>query len=144
MKKENLTSADHALICSAHDEFNKKTQHGWHGVSAAVRLKSGEVFSSLVLEAEVPALTVCAEPVLIGKILNIICDDPVETIVATRLRENTDHKVIPPCGRCREFITDYCKAANVIVYDDESNALCKVAAVDLLPFKYNKAMPESP
>ena len=136
MKKLPLDPADHELIAAAHREFDKPTRHDWHGVSAAIRLKSGSVVTGLVLEAEVPALTVRAEPITIGKALADIAADPVVCVVATREREGSDHKVIPPCGRCREFITDYCPEATVIVFDETDACLYKIPASDLLPFKY--------
>ena len=75
--------------------FNAKTKHDWHGVACALRLKSGKVVTSFVLEAENPALTICAEPIAIGKALEQLVDDPIITIVAVREREDTDHKVSP-------------------------------------------------
>ncbi len=141
MNKQPLNNDDYDLIKAAHDAFeNKSLSKDWHGVAAAIRLQSGEIVTSLVLEAENPSLTICAEPIAIGKALDKIANDPVTGIVAVRKREPSEHKVIPPCGRCREFITDYCPDADVIVHDDKNNTLIKVPAPDLLPFKY-KAMP---
>ncbi len=136
MKKTELDDADYELIEEAHKEFDKKTMHDWHGVSCGIRLASGKIITGLVLEAENPSLTICAEPIVIGKALTDISDDPIITIVATRNRELTKYKVIPPCGRCREFITDYCPDANVIIHDDSDSTIFKVPASDLLPFKY--------
>ena len=141
MKKLSLTKNDLNLLEIAKDEFKIQTQHDWHGVAAALRLKSGKIHTGMVLEAENPALTICAEPIVIGKSLADLLNDPIECIVAVRDRETTQHKVIPPCGRCREFITDYAPHADVIIFDDESSDLKKVKALDLLPFKY-KNTPE--
>lgn len=136
MTKQDLNKDDEELITFARREFEREMKHDWHGVSCALRLKSGKVYTGLVLEAEVPALTVCAEPIVIGKALNELEKDLVSCIVATRGRDSTEHKVIPPCGRCREFIADYCQEASVIVFDESEQKLCKVSALDLLPFKY--------
>lgn len=136
METYKIDLEDTKLIEFAHKEFDKKLSKDWHGVSAAIRLKSGRIITGLVLEAENPALTVCAEPIVIGKALDLIVSDPIVAIVAVRNRENTQHKVIPPCGRCREFITDYSTDAYIIVYDDNEQSLRKVKAKDLLPYKY--------
>jgi cytidine deaminase len=140
IKKIKIDSADEELIIAAHREFEKKLSKDWHGVAAAIRLASGRIVTSLVLEAENPSLTICAEPIAIGKTLDAIESDPIVTIVAVRNRESTTHKVIPPCGRCREFITDYSEDAHVIIYDDVDGVLYKVKATDLLPYKY-KSLP---
>lgn len=139
LELKDLTDFDRDLIEAAKREFGKQTTHDWHGVACAIRLKSGQVITSLVLEAENPSLTICAEPIAIGKAINDIVDDQIEVIVAVRARETSDHKVIPPCGRCREFITDYAIGADVIVYDNETQTLVKVSAPSLLPFKYKRA-----
>lgn len=92
------------------------------------------------MEAENPSLTVCAEPFAMEKALPYLKDDPIECIVAVRFRETSNpEKVIPPCGRCREFITDYAPDADVIIYDENDETLWKVAGQDLLPFKYKAA-----
>lgn len=140
MIKYPLDDADFQLIEAANAEFSKLAPKDWHGVAAALRLEGGEIVTSRVLEAENPALTICAEPIAIGKALEAIAVRPVFTIVAVRQREESDHKVIPPCGRCREFITDYAPQANVIVFDETEGRLIKVPALDLLPFKY-RSMP---
>ncbi|MCG8490569.1 MAG: hypothetical protein MI743_03045, partial [Sneathiellales bacterium] len=75
----------------------------------------------------------------IGKTLEDLATDPIQTIVAVRKNEDTDHKVIPPCGRCREFITDYAPDADIIVFDKDENKLVKVKALEMLPFKYNRS-----
>lgn len=140
MIKHPLDVSDFELIKAANAEFQKGAPKNWHGVAAAIRLADGEIVTARVLEAENPALTICAEPIVIGKALEAISTRPIFCIVAVREREMTDHKVIPPCGRCREFITDYAPEASVIVYDEAAKKLVKVGAGDLLPFKY-KSMP---
>lgn len=130
-----LDQNDDDLIKAAHAEFLKVRTHNWHGVASAIRLRSGTIITSMVLEAENPALTICAEPMAIGKALDQIHNDPVTCIVAVRNRELTEHKVIPPCGRCREFITDYAPDAHVIIYAPEQDGLVKVLGRDLLPYK---------
>lgn len=134
MNKTPLEKQDFALVEIGLKAFNAKLNHDWHGVVAAARLKSGKVETAFVLECENPILGACAEQSLIEKLLTSLPDDPIETIVAVRQRSKTPHKVIPPCGRCREFITDYAATSNVIIEDGDE--IFKVIATDILPFKY--------
>ncbi len=60
MEKALLDDLDYKLIKHAHRVF-ETVDSDWHGVSSALRLQSGQIFTGVVLEAEVPALTVCAE-----------------------------------------------------------------------------------
>ena len=134
MQKIELEKQDFELIDIGLKAFEVKLNHDWHGVVAAARLKSGDVETAFVLECENPILGACAEQSLIGKLLTLLPNDPIETIVAVRQRSETKYKVIPPCGRCREFITDYASASDVIIEDGDE--VFKVKAKDILPFKY--------
>ncbi len=136
MNKQPLDNQDFELIEKALGAFTSELPKDWHGVSAGVRLKSGHIETGFVLECENPILGACAEQTVIGKVLEIIKQDPIELIVAVRERDETKYKVIPPCGRCREFITDYAPQADVIIFDKESDDIFKVSATTLLPFKY--------
>lgn len=134
-----VTTEDQALIAQAQNELAQPKQHDWHRVACALRLTSGKVYTSSVLESEVSSLTVCAEPLTISKALNELTNDPAQLIVAVRISQNSNLQIIPPCGRCREFILDYCPKAHVILHDTHQDKLIKVAAQDLLPFRYCKA-----
>ena len=64
----------------------------------------------------------------------------LDTIVAIWQNEYEQHFVLPPCGRCRELISDFNSNAMVIVSvynhcEDSINNLCKVMVKDLLPLK---------
>lgn len=60
----------------------------------------------------------------------------IETIVAVYYPASGIPKVIPPCGRCREIITDFSPAGFVILRDPGSDDIYKVRSVDLFPLKY--------
>ncbi|NCC22076.1 MAG: hypothetical protein EOM26_06390 [Alphaproteobacteria bacterium] len=90
MHKKTLEKEDRDLIDAALAEFQKSLPRDWHGVAAALRLRSGKIVTGFVLEAENPALTICAEPIALGKALEDMASDPVTTIVAVRAREKTE------------------------------------------------------
>lgn len=138
MNKIKLSNDDLRLIKETNQKFQTKLEKNWHGVCSGILFSSGEIITGFVLETENPSLTVCAEPIAIGKALEKMQNQTAQTIVAVRKRETTEHKIIPPCGRCREFITDYFPDINVIIFDSKENEVFKVCANDLLPYKYSR------
>lgn len=139
MERFPLTPEDHALIAAAVEKVKKPVLHYSGGqrpapVAAALRLDNGEIMTAINLKADVASLSVCAEPMVIGEARQRV-DRKIETIVAVYYQEGREPKVIPPCGRCRELMTDFMDGM-VIMREPEGETLFKVRARDLLPFKY--------
>ena len=111
----------------------------WHTVAAAVRARDGRVWTGIHLGATVGRMSVCAEPIAVGRAL-LEGDGTIATIVAVRhpKPEETDREmtVVSPCGACRELIVDHCPDASVILRD--GGALVKVPARLLLPTPYRR------
>ena|SRR5690606_35018044 len=140
MERFPLTDADRELIKAACDKVRKPVMHfsGSHRpapVGAALRLDNGEILTAINLKADVASLSVCAEPMLIAEARQRL-DRKIETIVAVYYIEGQEPRVIPPCGRCRELMTDFGKTGMVIMREPRGSALFKVHARDLLPYKY--------
>ncbi len=108
-------------------------------VAAAVRSRDGRVWTGIHLGTTVGRLSVCAEPVALGRAL-LEGDGTAETIVAVRhpKPEETDREmaVVSPCGACRELLLDHCPEASVILR--ERGALLKVPVRLLLPTPYRR------
>jgi cytidine deaminase len=111
----------------------------WHTVAAAVRSRDGRVWTGIHLGATVGRMSVCAEPIALGRAL-LEGDGTAETIVAVRhpKPDETDREmaVVPPCGACRELILDHCPEALVILREGER--LLKVPARRLLQAPYRR------
>lgn len=104
-------------------------------VGAAVRLDDGEILTSVNFTVDVGSISMCAEPFAIA-LANRKTDRHITAIVAVYRAPDHAPKVIPPCGRCREAITDFLPNGFVIMRTPNSEELFKVKAADLLPFKY--------
>lgn len=73
----------------------------------------------------------CAEQVAIGTA--ITCGEmEFETIVAVRGKNGEE--IIPPCGNCRQILSDYMRECEVII--SVNGKSIKVKAKELLPFSY--------
>jgi cytidine deaminase len=119
---------DKELIENARSIITKRFKEDYHHVGAALRTKSGKIFSSVHLEAYVGRVAVCAEAIAIG-MAAAAGDTELETIVAV----DRKGRVVPPCGICRELICDYAPGCKVIITEAETMTIS-----ELLPRKYQR------
>lgn len=125
------TPDDHALIAQARDAIrrNYDSVRENHTVGAAVRCADGSIFCGVNVYAIHGA---CAEQVALGTAITLGQRD-FTTIVAVR-GENGE-EIIPPCGNCRQILSDYAPECAVII--DADGTLVKILARELLPFAYH-------
>ncbi|WP_022799601.1 cytidine deaminase [Thermus islandicus] len=126
-----LSEEDKALVEEARRIIARRFREGWHHIGCALRTRSGKTFSAVHLEATVGRIAVCAEAIAIG-MAAAAGDTDIESIVAV----NRYGEVVPPCGMCRELISDYAPAAMVIVPGKHGEEAVPVVA--LLPNKYTR------
>jgi cytidine deaminase len=135
-----LGKSDRGLIAAATAAIKLRYRDDWQEVGAALRTRSGKVFTGVNLDAYLGRMAVCAEAVALGRAFVDLGDDGIETIVAVR-HPPPDEKdqtvaVVSPCGACRELIFDYDPKARVIVPNGKLPGV--VAIGDLLPNKYSR------
>jgi cytidine deaminase len=99
--------------------FDPERWGGAHMVGAALRA-DGDVFTGVSLPASVGRASMCAEPVALGRAIEAGARE-LETVVAVRHPlpgEDREFEVTPPCGACRELLSDYGREATVLVPGD--------------------------
>lgn len=103
-----------------------------HEVAAALRTKSGTVFTGIHIEASVGFADVCGE---VAAICNMVTagEREIDTIVAVYADEDGNYRLLSPCGRCRELISDFNMDAKAIVGSLEEPEVMPIS--DLLPRK---------
>jgi cytidine deaminase len=135
-----LSKADRALIAAASAAIKQRYRDDWQEVGAALRTRTGKVFTGVNLDAYLGRMAVCAEAVALGRAVVDLGDAGIDRIVAVRHPppEDKDQSiaVVSPCGACRELIYDYDPKARVIVPNGRSPAVVPIA--DLLPNKYSR------
>ena len=135
-----LSKADSELIEAATDAIRRRYRYDWQEVGAAIRLRSGKIFTGVSLDAYLGRMAVCAEAVALGQAITVAGEFNIDSIVAVR-HPPPDEKdrpvaVVSPCGACRELIWDYDRNARVIV--PGSNGPAVAAIGELLPNKYSR------
>ena len=135
-----LSDADRELIEAASEAIRRRYRYDWQEVGAALRTRSGKVFTGVSLDAYLGRMAVCAEAVALGQAITNAGETGIETIVAVRHPppHETDRAiaVVSPCGACRELIWDYDRKARVIV--PGANGPEAVGIGELLPNKYSR------
>lgn len=135
-----LTANDRKLVASARQLIAANYEEGRHQIGAAVRMRDGSVFASIHVEAHVGRVALCAEAVALGAALSGGARD-IEIIVAVAHPGPHDNEaeawVVPPCGMCRELISDFGPDAWVILSAGNGPST-KVPVLDLLPAKYTR------
>jgi cytidine deaminase len=135
-----LNDRDQELIDAACKAIKTRYRNDWQEVGAALRTRSGQIFTGVNLDAYLGRMAVCAEAVALGKVVTDFGESGIDTIVAVRHPppEEPDQTiaVVSPCGACRELIWDYDRNARVIVPGNGAPAV--VAIGELLPNKYSR------
>jgi cytidine deaminase len=139
-RPKKLTKADRELITAATVAIKERYRDDWQEVGAALRTRTGEIFTGVNLDAYLGRMAVCAEAVALGRAFVELGDAGIDMIVAVRHpapgEKNRSVAVVSPCGACRELIFDYDPQARVIVPNGKAPAV--VAIGDLLPNKYRR------
>ncbi len=135
-----LSKADRDLIDAAMAAIKQRYRDDWQEVGAALRTRSGKIFTGVNLDAYLGRMAVCAEAVALGRAVVDLGDAGIDTIVAVRhpppRQKDQTIAVVSPCGACRELIFDYDPKARVIVPNGKSSAAVPISA--LLPNKYKR------
>ncbi|HJY17609.1 MAG TPA: cytidine deaminase [Xanthobacteraceae bacterium] len=139
-KPAKLGKAEQDLIAAAKAAIRQRYRDDWQEVGAALRTRSGKVFTGVNLDAYLGRMAVCAEAVALGRAVVDVGDDGIDLIVAVRhpppADKNQTIAVVSPCGACRELIFDYDRKARVIVPNGKRAAVVPIA--ELLPNKYTR------
>ena len=135
-----LSKADKELIAAATAAIKERYRYDWQEVGAALRTRSGRVFTGINLDAYLGRMAVCAEAVALGRAVIDLGETGIDTIVAVRhpspVEKDQKIAVVSPCGACRELIFDYDDKARVIVPNGKSAEVVQIK--DLLPNKYSR------
>jgi cytidine deaminase len=135
-----LSKADEVLVAAATAAIKERYRYDWQEVGAALRTRSGKIFTGINLDAYLGRMAVCAEAVALGRAFVDLGDAGIDMIVAVRHpppeAKDQSVAVVSPCGACRELIYDYDRDARVIVPNGKSPAVVRIG--DLLPNKYSR------
>ena len=144
MDYSELTKQDAEVLRRAIEASDRLFVPGIQEVGAAVRTSTGQILSGIHFETSTGFATVCGEIAAICCMVSAGHRD-LEMVAAVWRNSNGQHFLLPPCGRCREVISDFQPEAWVIVttMPDHWDVAAierpgKVRIADLLPLKSNQ------
>jgi cytidine deaminase len=128
-----LTKQDLELIEQAKQTADKLHVDDVSEVAAALRTKDGKIFTGIHFDANVGFADVCGE---VAAICHAVAHGyrEYDSIVAIWGDGKGNYKLLSPCGRCREVISDFGMDIWVIVGTLENPYKLKIS--ELLPLKY--------
>jgi len=130
--KTHLSKEDFELIEAAKATADRLHMDEVHEVAAALRTTDKQVFTGIHIEAGVGFADVCGEVAAICTAVSHGSRD-YEAIVAIWGDGKGAYRLLSPCGRCREIISDFNQDTWVIVGSLDHPYKVKVS--DLLPLK---------
>jgi cytidine deaminase len=100
-----------ALIAAARTaRENAHAPYSNFRVGAALRAKSGRIFTGCNVENSTYGLTLCAERVAVFKAIS----EGARGFAAVAVVTDTD-SLTPPCGACRQILWEFCGDAEVVL-----------------------------
>ena len=98
---------------------NAQAQFSGFKVGAALRSRSGRVYTGCNIENATYGLTICAERVAIFKALSE--GEPPRSFDAIAVVADTN-VLTPPCGACRQLLWEFCGEMPIILANLKGNA----------------------
>ena len=139
MSKAEVSVEDRALIDAAIELIKARYLENRHHISAAVRGKSGRIYTGLHLDTYVGRASVCAEAVALGQAMGA-GETAIDSIVSVRhprpREQHREPQLVSPCGICREMLNDFAPGAAVLL--DGAEGIHRRPVEALLPDKYRR------
>ena len=105
-----MTDHDKLLAAAKAARENAHAPYSNFRVGAALRAKSGQIYTGCNVENATYGLTVCAERVAIFKAIS----EGERGFDAIAVVTDTD-QLTPPCGACRQIIWEFCGDVDIIL-----------------------------
>jgi cytidine deaminase len=131
--KSALSPNDRKLIQIAGNHAKTRFQKDFISIGAALRTKSGKIYTGINLKYRVRNTSTCAETTAIYAALND-GEQEFDTVVGVKYFPETDSfEVVNGCGWCRQLFS-YNAPLNVII--DNHGTLAVVTADELMPYAF--------
>ena len=143
-KYEQLTNVYYQLIDKAHDaRADSYCPYSGIAVGAALLTASGRIYLGANIENASYSPTICAERVAFFKAVNAGERDFVAIAIVGAEKEKEPSANFPPCGVCRQVMSEFCDSDFMIVLGTREN-FNLVPFSDILPYSFSKDNLTSP
>ena len=133
MNSSGKTAAELVELASQVRQFSYSPYSKFR-VGAAVECGDGRIFTGCNVENASYGLTMCAERVALGKAISEGAKE------FTRIAVIADAQApVPPCGACRQVISELCGSQVEIVMSDQNGKIETHTISQLLPEAFDKS-----
>ncbi len=136
LKLVDLDEGDRALLEKTRRVLREKGTE-ISGVSAGLVTSKGNEFFGLCIDARTATVGICAEYSAIGAMVTN-GEKEIETIVAVNHRTETRFGILPPCGKCRDFIRAFGDPYVILQHGRRAGDAKKVKLSELVPAPWNE------
>jgi cytidine deaminase len=142
-KSDELNPEDMELVLAAREvALNAYAPYSKFRVGAAIRLKSGIIVSGSNVENAAFPSGICAERNAISNVVsNHKNDKPLAMAIAAMTEYGLTDEPIPPCGNCRQVITEEELRTGSeirIILSGKNKTMIIESISSLLPLQFNK------
>jgi len=123
MTPEELMQRAHEAAKNAYAPYSR------FRVGAALKMTSGKVICGINVENRSYGLTNCAERTAIFTALSM----GERNIQAIAVAGPNSHEPLPPCGACRQVISEFCDSETPLYYDDGNGSYISSTVGELYP-----------
>jgi cytidine deaminase len=131
MKLSDLDDSDRELLKKTRGLLRKRVSE-ISGVSAGLLTSGGSEFFGLCVDAKTSTVGMCAEYSAVGAMVTS-GESRIKTIVAVTRKSPTRYGVLPPCGKCRDFIRGFGNPYVILQTGKSLEDLKKVRLSELVP-----------
>lgn len=106
-------------------------------VGSALLCNSGEIYSGCNIENSSYPVGICAERTAISKAISSSKRDFKAIAIVGGLVNNSNLEYCPPCGMCRQFLSEFCDKDFVVILAKSLNEYKLIGFDDILPFPFS-------
>ena len=129
---------DNELVSLAKKELkNSYSPYSGFKVAAALITKNGNVYTGANIENSSYPVGICAERTAISKAISSGKHNFKAITIVGGFVDNSNLDYCPPCGMCRQFLSEFCDKDFVIILAKSLNEYKLIGFDEILPFPFN-------
>jgi cytidine deaminase len=137
MRLIELDESDRSLVEKTRLHLKKRASE-ISGVAVGLRTSKGREFFGLCIDVKTTPIGACAEYSAIGTMVSS-GERKVRIIVAITDKGKNGYAILPPCGKCRDFVRAFGNPYVVLQVGKSIGESKKVRLSELVPFPWNEA-----
>jgi cytidine deaminase len=138
MRLVELNGSDKSLVEETRLHLKRRGSR-ISGVAAGLRTSKGTEFFGLCIDLETATVNARAEYSAIGTMVSS-GERRIQTIVAITSKEKNGYTILPPCGKCRDFVRAFGNPYVILQVGKGTGESKKVKLSELTPFPWNEIL----